>query len=85
MSGSLQQDWCSSATSLALVLEIEMQELELHEIELVSGGDAAATRIAGTNSWGEIINRKYFDGAQCKAAGTWSIPCFDYALKYSSW
>lgn len=62
-----------------------MRELELHELELVSGGDAAATRVEGTNSWGEIINQKYFDGAQCKAAGTWSFACFDYAMKYGGW
>ena len=62
-----------------------MRELELHEIEMVSGGDAAATRCAGMNAWGEIIDQRLFDGAQCTAAGTWSLPCLDYAIKYGSW
>lgn len=61
-----------------------MRELELHELELVSGGDAAATRVDGTNSWGDIIDRKRFDGAQCKAAGPFSLLCLDFALKYGN-
>ena len=30
-----------------------MQELNMQEINSVSGGDAAATRLPGQNSWGE--------------------------------
>lgn len=30
-----------------------MIELSLDDLELVTGGDAAATRMPGTNSWGQ--------------------------------
>ncbi len=61
-----------------------MRELELHEIEMVSGGDAAATRIAGTDSWGDIVNERLWLGAQCQAAGGWGLYCFDFAMKYGN-
>ncbi len=61
-----------------------MRELELHELEMVSGGDAGATRSPGTNAWGEITDQRLFDGAQCQAAGTFSWECFDYAMKYGT-
>ncbi|WP_343633478.1 hypothetical protein [Roseateles sp.] len=61
-----------------------MTELEPHEIEMVSGGDAAATRSPGTNSWGEIIDQREFDGAKCRAEGFFSWACFDFAMKYGN-
>ncbi len=51
---------------------------------MVSGGDAAATRSPGTNSWGEIIDQREFDGAKCRAEGFFSWACFDFAMKYGN-
>jgi hypothetical protein len=41
-----------------LNMESEMRgvrSIEIYELDLISGGDAAATRLPGTNSWGEPL------------------------------
>jgi hypothetical protein len=64
-------------------MERQMRELTLQEIEMVGGGDAAATRIDGTNSWGEITDPMRFTNAQCQATGPWSWSCLDYAIQFN--
>lgn len=71
---------------MTMEMQMQMRELSLQEIEIVCGGDAAAARINGANSWGDIINEERWLGAQCQAVGFPSWYCFDYAMKYgSSW
>lgn len=57
-----------------------MRELNVNDVEIVSGGDAAVTRAPGTNSWGEITDSKAFYGAACQADGWFSLSCYVVAM-----
>ncbi len=59
-----------------------MKVLNSQELAAVAGADAAATRLPGTNSWGEIIDERAWTAAQCQAEGWFSWYCLDMALKY---
>lgn len=61
-----------------------MKNLDLNLVKHVVGGDAAATRAPGTNSWGEIVDDRAWMAAKCQADGVFSWSCFGYAMKYGS-
>ncbi len=53
-----------------------MNELSMNEINEVSGGDAAATRQPGQNSWGQWTDPEKEIAARCKN-GEWVYCLYD--------